>query len=136
MPTVGEVSLLPPVLLQAGGLTNAATTVSQSTQKSPNSLGSSKAKPAPGARAASASAKGPGEGPKPLVPGWSSVLVLSPWPALCQGVSPWPALCQAVQGALGAGQTWGGQHGAHCQPGCPSVRAQILPPRVALSINK
>lgn len=121
VPTVGEVSLLPPESMQAGvSLWGTLTRhchheVSQSMQKFPNSLGSCTAKPAPGARAASASAKAPAEGPVPLLHGWSSVPVLSP----C------PALCQAVWGGLGAGQI---QHGAHCQPGCPSVRAQILPP--------
>lgn len=91
MPTVTEVSLLPPLLMQAGEShwgtlpRRCHLRVSQSVQKSPNPLGSSKAKPAPGARAASASAKAPGEGAMLLLPGWSSVLGVSPCPAPCQG---------------------------------------------------
>lgn len=142
MPTVGKVSLLPPVLMQAGESRWGTLTwrchhkVSQSTQRSPNSLGSSKAKPAPG----------PGQPqllPKPLERGPCRSCLDGAVSWRCPRAQPCarvaflcPALCQAVRGGLGAGQTRGGQHGAHCQPGCPSVRAQILPLRITHSINK
>lgn len=127
VPTVTEVSLLSPLSVQAGqsrwgtlpGRCHHG--VSQSTQKSPNSLGSSKAKPAPGARAASASAKGPGEGPVPLLPGWSSVLVVSPCPGGVLVPSP-------VPGTAG---------GAGAHPGCSLQPVDVRQSKSSTrSINK